>query len=209
MNVSDVVIILFMYAIGSIPFAYILSLRTGVDLREHGSRNIGARNAFEVTKRKDIGISVLILDVLKGFFPALLLDHYMSEPAVLPLALVALVAGHCYSVWLRFHGGRGLATAAGILLIASPIILAAWLVAYVAAQAISKDVHIKTVAALCVALATVFILNNENNIRFIFASRNYEHFGIISLQAAFALIIAIIFTRHLTPLIAKFRPTEI
>lgn len=201
--VSDVVITIFVYAIGSIPFAYLLSLRSGVDLRKHGTRNIGARNAFEVTKRKDIGISVLVLDLLKGLLPAVLLDQYMEEPAILPLAVVMLVLGHCYSIWLRFHGGRGLATAAGILLVAAPLLVAVWLIGYVLARAISRDVHMKTVIALCVTLIAVFLLNDETLVRFIFQSRSYEHFGYVSLQTSFALIIGIIFTRHIGPLLKK------
>ncbi len=202
--VSDAVIIIFMYAVGSIPFAYLLSLRSGVDLREHGTRNIGARNAFEVTKRKDIGISVLILDLLKGLLPAVLLDHYMQEPSILPLALVMLVFGHCYSIWLRFHGGRGLATAAGILLVAAPILVAVWLVGYILAKMISKDVHIRAVLALALTLIAVLVLTDEMVLRFIFQSRSYEDFGYISLQISFVLIIGIIFTRHIGPLLKKF-----
>jgi len=197
-----------MYTIGSIPFAYIMSLRAGVDLREHGSRNIGARNAFEVTKRKDIGISVLVLDVLKGLLPTLLLDHYMAEPPILPLAIVALVIGHCYSVWLRLHGGRGLATAAGILLVSSPIVLASWLIGYAAAKIISGNVHMRTIIALCLALITTIAVNDETNIRFIYRSRSYENFGIISLETALILMIAVIFTRHIQPLVLLIRTKE-
>ena len=198
---SDAVIVLFTYAIGSIPFAYLLSLRTGIDLRQHGSRNLGARNAFEVTKRKDIGVSVLVLDVLKGLLPALLLDRYLDEPSVLPLALVALVLGHCYPIWLRFHGGRGLATAAGILLIASPIVLAAWLAAYFLAKVITSNVHVRTVIALCVSALVTILLSDESAWRVIYLFRSYEHFGIISLQAALLLIILVIATRHIEPLL--------
>jgi acyl phosphate:glycerol-3-phosphate acyltransferase len=203
--VSDAVIVIFMYAIGSIPFAYIMSLRAGVDLREHGSRNIGARNAFEVTKRRDIGISVLILDILKGLFPTLLLDRYMNEPSILPLAIVALVIGHCYSVWLRFHGGRGLATAAGILLVASPIVLASWLLGYVLAKVISNNIHLRAVIALCIAAATTFVLNDATNLRLIYQSKSYESFGIVPLEIAFVLMIAVIFTRHIRPLVLTLK----
>jgi glycerol-3-phosphate acyltransferase PlsY len=199
--VSDLAIFLLMYAIGAVPFAFLLASRAGVDLREHGSRNIGARNAFEVTKRKDIGTSVLVLDLLKGLLPVISLDYYLDGPSVLPLALVALVLGHCYSIWLRFHGGRGLATAAGILAVTGPIVLASWIVSYFCARAFVKDIHARTVIALGVALVVTFVLDDATSVRFIYQSRSYETFGIIPLQAAIAIMIAIIFTRHIGPLV--------
>lgn len=208
MSVSDIIIVVVMYAVGSIPFAYILSLRAGVDLRTSGSRNIGARNAFEVTKRKDIGAAVLVLDFLKGLLPALMLNSYMQEPPILPLALVALVVGHCYPVWLRFHGGRGLATAAGVMLAASWVVLAAWLVVYGLARIVTKDVHVRTVIALCAAVLAAFIIDDEHNMRMVYTLRSYEDFGIISLRMALVLMIGVIFTRHIEPLASKIRSTS-
>lgn len=191
-----------MYTVGSIPFAYILSLRAGVDLRLHGSRNIGARNAFEVTKRKDIGFAVLVLDFLKGMIPTLLADHYFYEPPILPLALVMLVVGHCYPAWLRFHGGRGLATAAGILTVAAPFLVSAWLVLYVVTKMFSTDVHLRTVMALLATLPLVFVSNLYSG-RTIYMSRNVAEYGIVPLQVGIAIMIGVILTRHIGPILQQ------
>ena len=105
------------YLIGSIPTAYILvRLKYNKNLTEEGSGNIGARNTLDVTQSKSDGIIVLLVDLLKGLLPSLFLIMYSElnrEEMILPMTL--LVAGHNFSVWLKFKGGRGLSTAAGVL----------------------------------------------------------------------------------------------
>ncbi len=110
------------YLIGAIPFGLLVGLTRGVDIREHGSRNIGATNAGRVLGRR-WGLLCLVLDVLKGFLPvltaALVLPGAEASAARLLQLLgigVAAVLGHVFPVYLRFRGGKGVATTVGVAL---------------------------------------------------------------------------------------------
>jgi len=117
------------YIAGTVPTAYIILKKFhDVDIRNEGSGNVGAMNSFEVTKSKGVGLIVFTLDFLKGFLPVTLIYYFINSTfAVGAASLCAAVFGHCYSPWLRFKGGKGLATAAGGAIFLSPIILAGWL----------------------------------------------------------------------------------
>lgn len=116
------------YALGSVSFAYLAAkLLRGVDLRAVGSGNLGATNASRVLGRK-WGVAIYLLDFLKGFAPALLVlrcadDPRLGGPGGPPLAACAGLAafvGHCYPAWHGFRGGKGVATASGLVLALSP-----------------------------------------------------------------------------------------
>ncbi len=103
------------YLVGSIPTAYLtVRWRAGVDVRQVGSGNVGALNAFSVTRSKGTGVIVGVLDGAKGLLVAVVAGPLLGGDFWLQsTALVGALLGHNYPVWLRFHGGRGLATAAG------------------------------------------------------------------------------------------------
>ena len=106
------------YLIGSIPVAYIFSrMLKGVDIREYGSGNMGATNAFRVLG-KGPGVIVLILDIIKGIIPVTLLANAFGLGDALSLVIiaVAVVAGHNWPVFLNFKGGKGMATSLGVLI---------------------------------------------------------------------------------------------
>ena len=139
------------YAIGSVPFAYLIAHRHhGIDIRSHGSGNVGARNVFEVTSSKQTAILVLVLDMMKGLIPMIFLRTFWTDQLVLIPFACGIVLGHCYPVWLRFRGGRGLASAAGILLAISPETLVVWLLMYWLTSQIKPQVHLNAMAALVV-----------------------------------------------------------
>lgn len=105
------------YLIGSIPVAYIFGrVLKKIDIREHGSGNMGATNAFRVLG-KGPGTAVLLLDIIKGIIPVTLLaDAFgLNDPVSLVLIAVAAVAGHNWTVFLGFKGGKGMATSLGVL----------------------------------------------------------------------------------------------
>ncbi len=110
------------YLIGSIPTGYLVG-RTffGLDIRNGGSGNIGATNAFRQMGVKS-GVIVLILDMLKGCF-AVLLARYLfpSDLPIISLVALMVIMGHVYTVFLGFKGGKGVATAAGVFLVLSPL----------------------------------------------------------------------------------------
>ncbi|MGD0591826.1 MAG: glycerol-3-phosphate acyltransferase [Bacteroidota bacterium] len=102
------------YLVGSIPTAYLIVRQAGLDVRTQGSRNVGALNAYNVTQSKKTGIVVGILDGVKGLAVALAAGQILGGSFwIQSLALSGAIIGHNYPIWLRFHGGRGLSTAAG------------------------------------------------------------------------------------------------
>lgn len=103
------------YLVGSIPTAYlIVRLKSGTDLRTKGSSNIGALNVYNVTRSKWTGVVVGLLDAIKGLFVVLAAGQVTGGLFwIQSVALFSAIIGHNYPVWLRFHGGRGLASAAG------------------------------------------------------------------------------------------------
>ncbi|WP_372991361.1 glycerol-3-phosphate 1-O-acyltransferase PlsY [Sulfitobacter sp.] len=142
------------YLIGSIAFGMVLARVMNLgDLRAIGSGNIGATNVLRTGNKKAAALT-LILDGAKGAVAVLLARHFAGEAAAQIAALAAMI-GHCYPVWLRFQGGKGVATFLGILLaLAWPVGLACcvvWLIA-------SFATRISSMGALAAAAASTFLL---------------------------------------------------
>jgi glycerol-3-phosphate acyltransferase PlsY len=112
----DIIIIcLISYLMGSIPFGFILTkIFLKKDIREIGSGNIGATNALR-TGNKVLGYSTLILDILKAIIPLLYIKFYFSE--FIYISSLCVFLGHVFPIWLKFHGGKGVATYVGILFV--------------------------------------------------------------------------------------------
>src|SRR4029077_12065360 len=109
-----IVVILAAYLLGSIPFALILARRWGAgDLRHSGSGNLGAANVMRASG-VTAGITVAILDMAKGAASVWLAGRLSADGAAPAAAGLAAVVGHIYPVWLRFRGGKGVATACGV-----------------------------------------------------------------------------------------------
>ncbi len=130
---ENILYIVAAYLIGSVPFGYLAGRLNGIDLREHGSRNIGATNAVRVLGKK-WGIPVFICDFLKGYVPLLLMKEHLGGDATLfnteqMLWLIgvmfALIIGHTFTCFLHFKGGKGVATTGGCLIALSPTVGAA------------------------------------------------------------------------------------
>lgn len=123
-------LILASYLIGSIPFAFIIvKLFARKNVLSEGSGNVGAMNSYEITRKKWIGILVFLFDFFKGFVVVLLTKHFFRENEfTLLLSSFFVVFGHNYSIYLRFRGGKGLATTSGVLFLIQPIMLFVWFV---------------------------------------------------------------------------------
>ena len=130
MNYSVLIaVIICSYLLGSIPFGYIL-VRTfqGVDVREIGSGNIGATNVARSGGKK-LAIATFLLDAFKGWLPVFVVLHWpaVADAASLPLTTLGTIAafsalvGHMYTVWLKFKGGKGVATGLGVFLALAPL----------------------------------------------------------------------------------------
>jgi glycerol-3-phosphate acyltransferase PlsY len=118
--VSDPILwalVILAYFLGSIPFGYLLvRVRSGDDIREIGSGNIGATNVARAAGWFT-GLSTLLLDAAKGFFAVWLVEHFArGQTRFMMYAGVAAILGHVFPVWLNFSGGKGVATALGIFL---------------------------------------------------------------------------------------------
>ena len=116
------VMLVLAYLIGATPTSYLVGkLVKGIDLREHGSNNLGATNVYRVLGWK-YAIPVGVTDVLKGAVPVVILGPWSNGPAWFTVALgLAAVLGHMFSPYVRFRGGKGVATAAGMFLGLAPL----------------------------------------------------------------------------------------
>ncbi len=137
--------IVFAYLIGSIPFALLLSRRWGSDLRLVGSGNLGAANVARASGVR-AGLLVALLDVGKGAASVVLAERFGSGD-VAAMAGVAAVVGHVYPVWLRFRGGKGVATACGAFSILAPAAMAPALTIFIATVWVTKYVSLGSVLA--------------------------------------------------------------
>ena len=149
------------YLIGSIPFGFLLTkIFLGKDIREIGSGNIGATNALR-TGNKLIGYSTLILDIGKAVILILIIKFNFSE--YLFTSSIAVFLGHVFPIWLKFKGGKGVATYVGILfcinIYLAIIFIIVWFVVFVMSKYSSLA---SMVASLLVPLSSYFLLNDIN-----------------------------------------------
>jgi glycerol-3-phosphate acyltransferase PlsY len=170
------------YLIGSIPFGLILTRLYGAgDLRSIGSGNIGATNVLR-TGRKGLALATLVLDALKGALPVWLAARYLG-PDMAIVAGLGAVLGHCFPLWLRFNGGKGVATAAGVVLTLTPIAGMLALALFIIIVCTSRYVSLASVLAaiaasplayflgqvqaaeLYILLAIIIVLKHQANLR--------------------------------------------
>jgi len=165
------------YLIGSIPTGFLVAKAKGIDIRSVGSGNIGATNAMRVLG-KPAGIFVLLMDVAKGFVACALAvlyfeffvpgpDHFDDEYWILSgrLMLIAgifAVLGHNYTCWLKFKGGKGIATTAGVYLALAPWAVLAALVVFILAVLITRYVSVGSISAAVALPATVWIMSPDD-----------------------------------------------
>jgi glycerol-3-phosphate acyltransferase PlsY len=134
------------YAIGSVPFAFLLARRAGIDVRVSGSGNVGATNVLR-TSGAALGMLVMALDMSKGVASVLAAHSGAGTMAATAAAGTAAVVGHVYPVWLRFHGGKGVAVAAGVFSVLAPLATLASLAVFVAAVWLTRFVSLGSIAA--------------------------------------------------------------
>ncbi|MEN6390413.1 MAG: glycerol-3-phosphate 1-O-acyltransferase PlsY [Syntrophomonas sp.] len=134
------------YLIGSIPFSYIFTrLFTKQDIRKKGSGNVGATNVLR-TSGPSVAVLALLGDLCKGVAAGFIALHFGTWPYIVFCSL-AVVLGHCYPVALKFKGGKGVATAAGVVLVFTPLVLGILALTFVATIVISKYVSLGSITA--------------------------------------------------------------
>lgn len=134
------------YLIGATPFGFLAGKIRGIDIRDHGSGNIGATNVIR-TLGKPVGITVLLLDILKGVAPVMA-ALLISEKGVIPIAAsVGAILGHNYTFWLGFKGGKGIATTAGAVVPLMPYAILFAVLTWLVTLKISRYVSVASIAA--------------------------------------------------------------
>lgn len=183
------------YLLGAVPTSYVAGrLAKGIDLREHGSKNLGATNVYRLLGW-GWAIPVGLIDVLKGVVPVALIAPLSAGPAWLPVVCgVAAVLGHVFSPYVRFKGGKGVATAAGMFLALAPLAvlcavpvwaLVVWLSGYVSLGSVvtaalfpvwvrltRPDAPFTLYAA--VALAALIVVSHRANLRRLVAGTEHR-----------------------------------
>lgn len=171
------------YLIGSIPSSYIAGrLVRNIDLRQHGSGNLGATNTFRVLGAR-VAAPVMVADMAKGFVPAGLFTLWDGSDAwAWALAYgAAAILGHVFSIYMKFHGGKGVATATGVFLALSPVAVSvgvcAWLVVLFTSRMVS-------LASICGALVLVpALLMTESRVEVLYLGIGVAAFVIVAHRA--------------------------
>ena len=147
------------YVIGSFPTAYVLVLwKTRIDIRDAGSGNVGALNSYEVTRSRLVGILVLLVDLAKGMAAVWVTGALSGGAFEGPAAgTLGAVAGHNFPVWLKGRGGRGLATAAGAMLVLSWPWVVIWVVLWVASFLPLRRINIANAIACGAGLVLIVL----------------------------------------------------
>ncbi len=169
---TDLLLILTAYLIGSIPFGLLAARLRGIDIQSHGSGNIGATNVLRFCG-KPTGIAVFTLDVLKGLIPVLLatrLDSSDDPGGITPILCgISAILGHNFPVWLKFKGGKGIATSAGVLAGLLPWELLAAAAVWAITFWITRYVSLASVLAALSLPFSVAIPGLVGDSRFLFA----------------------------------------
>ncbi|NNG27514.1 MAG: hypothetical protein HKM87_08310, partial [Ignavibacteriaceae bacterium] len=167
-----------------------------IDITKDGSGNVGTLNAIRTTKSKLIGVSVLIIDAIKGalsvFIPLILFPETFIFPA---LALLFAVFAHCFNPWLGLKGGRGLAVTAGGGLVIFPYLVLVWALLWVIFYLMKRNHHIANITA---TIFTLLLLFNTVDIAMKYSAIKPENSS--SLIAIVAAMLIIIFIKHIEPL---------
>lgn len=155
------------YLAGSIPFGLLLAKNfAGVNIKEHGSKSIGATNVLRVVKEtnpslaKKLGIATVILDALKGAIVVLIAMAMGASEATLWAIAVLAVLGHCYSVFLGFEGGKGVATGLGVFLVLIPIPTIIGAIAWFIFGKVLKISSISSLLGLTAVVISAIFINN-------------------------------------------------
>lgn len=152
MDTAILLLVIGSYLLGSVPTGVVLAAALGrQDIRSAGSGNIGATNATRVLGKK-IGACTFLGDALKGFIPVLAAQLLLADNAakLQPVAAacgLAAFLGHLYPIYLRFRGGKGVATACGVILGLEPLVIVPLLIVFIAVAAVSRYISLASLAS--------------------------------------------------------------
>ena len=168
---TNILFYLAAYLFGSIPFGSILAKTfAGVDITASGSKSIGATNVLRVVKEtnpvlaKKLGIATVILDALKGTLVLIVAMYVGVSDATLWAIAVLAVLGHCYSAYLKFEGGKGVATGLGVYLVLIPIPTLIGAIVWIVCAKVLKISSLSSLLGLVAVVVSASFLNNGLNI---------------------------------------------
>lgn len=188
----NIIISLFAFIFGSIPWGFIIGKLKGIDLRKTGSGNIGTTNVLRVIGKKE-ALATLLLDISKGFIPVMLLRLFYNESTLLLLGFtgIAGILGHCFTPFLKFKGGKGVATSVGVILAFTPLAGLITVVIWLSTFAVFRISSLSALMAFGVLPLVTMILRYPDEV------------------TVFAFIItAIIYLRHLSNIKRLLKGTE-
>ena len=142
---SEVLAIVLAYLLGSTPSGYLAGRLRGIDIREVGSKNVGATNVFR-SLGKTIGVAVMLADIGKGIAAVAFAAALTDDPRPL-LAAGAAIVGHVFPVWLGFRGGKGVAVTAGVTIGLMPLAAAVMIPCWIVVVAVTRYVSVASIAA--------------------------------------------------------------
>lgn len=137
------------YLFGSFPTAYLfVKWKSKIDIRQAGSGNVGTMNVLEVTGSRALGVTVLVIDMVKGTLPVLIVLMMIgNEFGMLATAGLSAIIGHSFSVWLGLRGGRGLATATGVMLVIGWAFIVIWIALWAGSYFPTRSIHAANILA--------------------------------------------------------------
>jgi glycerol-3-phosphate acyltransferase PlsY len=170
--------------------------RRGINITDSGSGNVGAMNTFDITNSRVTGLLVFFIDAIKGllsvYIPLLIFPFGFSYAAI---SLIFAVFSHCYTPWIKFKGGRGLATSLGGTILIAPFIPAIWLTTWILVYLIRRDILLGNIIALIMAIL-IILLFPESVSKYAFPKAD----SISTLLFFSTTILIIISIKHIDPL---------
>jgi glycerol-3-phosphate acyltransferase PlsY len=160
---AQIIVIGTAYLVGSIPTGLLLGKVYGIDVRNEGSGNIGATNLYRTVGRK-VGVITLVGDCLKGLLPVLLVKSSSLPPECAAWVGLAAFCGHVFSVFLKFRGGKGVATALGVFLALAPMAVAIAIALFAAMMTAWRYVSLGSISAAAVMPVAVYFLGGSRAI---------------------------------------------
>lgn len=194
--------IIIAYLLGCIPTAYwLVKIKTGKDIRNEGTGNIGGRNSYDVTGDKWIGIAVIIIDAAKGALAIKITLLCGGSFFTVAMAGVFVVLGHCFNAFMGLKGGRGLATATGVGCMVNPLMVILWVLMYLTGYyVIRRDVHVGSVAGTIATPMLTYTAPTQliNLLMFV------PNTDVTMFKAMVFMMSVVIFIRHVEPMRTLF-----
>ncbi len=154
------IVLILSYVLGSIPFSSIITKIKGINLREIGSGNIGATNVAR-TGNKELAALALFLDSLKGFIAVYTAQQFSNNGIIIYTSAISAVLGHMFPIWLKFNGGKGVATTLGILIALNSRVALLFILIWLVAFSTLRYSSLASLTSITVAVIATFFFKRE------------------------------------------------